>query len=53
LFYGQPTVSATEKLIGQNDTIQTTEQLTETVTGKVTIKVDTTTSEDTEGGPLP
>ena len=52
LFYGQPTVSATEKLIGQNDTIQTTEQLTETVTGKVSIKVDTTTSEDT-GGPLP
>ena len=50
LFYGQPTVSATEKLIGQNDTIQTTEQLTETVTGKVSIKVDTTTSEDTGGG---
>ena len=50
LFYGQPTVSATEKLIGQNDTIQSTEQLTETVTGKVSIKVDTTTSEDTEGG---
>ena len=43
-------VSATEKLIGQNDTIQTTEQLTETVTGKVSIKVDTTTSEDTGGG---
>jgi|TARA_R100000455_G_C6252832_1_gene109216 hypothetical protein len=50
LFYGQPTVSATEKLIGQNDTIQSTEQLTETVTGKVSIKVDTTTSEDTGGG---
>ena len=50
LFYGQPTVSVTEKLIGQNDTIQSTEQLTETVTGKVSIKVDTTTSEDTGGG---
>ena len=50
LFYGQPVVSVTEKLIGQNDTIQSTEQLTETVTGKVSIKVDTTTSEDTGGG---
>jgi hypothetical protein len=39
LFYGQPTLSVSEKLIGQNDVVQSTEQQTETVTGTATISV--------------
>lgn len=40
LFYGQPTVSVSEKLIGHQVPVQAEAQLTETVTGTASVKVD-------------
>lgn len=40
LFYDQPTITATEKLIGHQIPVQSEENLTETVTGTITIDVD-------------
>ena len=40
LFYGQPTVTATEVVKGQTDSTQTQVQSTETITGSVEIDVN-------------
>ena len=48
LFYNQPSVSVTEKVIGQVDSVQKVEQQTETITGTMSFDVDTNTFDDVE-----
>ena len=48
LFYNQPTVSVTEKVIGQVDSVQQVEKQTETITGTMSFDVDTNTFDDVE-----
>jgi len=49
LFYGQPSVSGTEIVKGQVDSVQTTAQSTETVTGTARFNVDVSIVEEKEG----
>jgi len=49
LFYGQPIVSGTEIVKGQVDSVQTTAQSTETVTGTARFNVDVSIVEEKEG----
>ena len=48
LFYNQPSVSVTEKVIGQVDSVQQVEKQTETITGTMSFDVDTNTFDDVE-----
>jgi len=49
LFYGQPTVSGTEIVRGQIDSVQSEAQSTETITGTVNLDVDVSVVEEVEG----
>ena len=49
LFYGQPTVSGTEIVRGQIDSVQSEAQSTETITGTINLDVDVSVVEEVEG----
>lgn len=49
LFYGQPTVSGTEIVRGQIDSVQSEAQSTQTITGTINLDVDVSVVEEVEG----